>query len=154
MIHFIDVFAFWYYAKYLARINWYFIFREYVIVVQWLSCVWLFVTPWTTARQLPCPSPSPSRSLLKFMSIELVMPSNHLILCPQFASCHQSFPASGSFPMSQLFVSGGQSIGASASVLPMNIQDWFPLGLAGFITLLSRGLSRVFSSTKFKRIIG
>ena len=70
MIHFIDVFAFWYYAKYLARINWYFIFREYVIVVQWLSCVWLFVTPWTTARQLPCPSPSPSRSLLKFMSIE------------------------------------------------------------------------------------
>ena len=71
-----------------------------------------------------------------------------------FSSCHQSFPASRSFPMSQLFVSGGQSIGASASVLPMNIQDLFHLGLAGFISLLSRGLSRAFSSTKFKRIIG
>ena len=62
-------------------------------------------------------------------------------------SCPQSFPASGSFPMSQLFSSVGQSIGASASVLPMNIQDWFPLGLTGFISLLSKRLSRVFSST-------
>ena len=66
-----------------------------------------------------------------------------------FYFCLQSFPASGSFPMSPLFMSGGQSIGVSAStpVLPMNIQDWFPLGWTGLISLLSKGLSRVFSST-------
>ena len=66
-----------------------------------------------------------------------------------FFFCLQSFPASGSFPMSWLFTSGGQMIGASASasVLPMNIQDWFPLGLTGWISLKSKGLSRVFSST-------
>ena len=71
-----------------------------------------------------------SQSLLKFMSIMLVMPSNHLILCCPFSSCLQSFPASGSFSMSQFFASGGQKIGvsASASALPMNIQDWSPLG--------------------------
>jgi len=66
-----------------------------------------------------------------------------------FSSCPQSFPASGSFPMSQLFVPSGQNIGASASApaLPMSIQGWFPLGLTGLILLLSKGLSRVFSST-------
>ena len=66
-----------------------------------------------------------------------------------FSSCHQSLPASGSFPMSQFFISGGQTTGvpASASVLPMNIQDWFPLGWTGWISLLSKGLSRVFSNT-------
>ena len=66
-----------------------------------------------------------------------------------WSSCIQSFPASGSFPMSQFFISGGQSIGvsASASVLPMNIQDWFPLELTSWISLQSKGLSRVFSST-------
>ena len=64
-----------------------------------------------------------------------------------FSSCHQSFPASGSFPMGWLFASGSQNIGASASVLPMNIQDWFPLGLSGLISLQSKGLTRVFSST-------
>ena len=70
-----------------------------------------------------------------------------------FFSCLQSFPASGSFPMSQFFAWGGQSIGAStsASVLPMNIQDWFPLGLAGLISLQSKGLSRVFSNTTVQR---
>ena len=68
-----------------------------------------------------------------------------------FSSCPQSFPASGSFPKSRLFTSGGQNIGASASapVLPMNIQGWFPLGLTGFISLQSKGFSRVFSSTTF-----
>ena len=65
-------------------------------------------------------------------------------------SCPQSFPASGSFPVSQLFISGGQSIGASASVLPMNIQGQFPLELNGLISLLSKGLSRVFSTTSLK----
>ena len=88
-----------------------------------------------------------SWSLLKLMSVESVIPSNHLILCLPFPYCSQSFPASGSFPRSQFFASGGQNIGASASVLQMNIQDWFPLGLTSLISLLSRGLSRVFSST-------
>ena len=68
-----------------------------------------------------------------------------------FSSCLQSFQASESFPMSQFFSSGGQSIGASASVLPMNIQDWFPLGLTGLISLQSKGLSRVFSNTTIWR---
>ena len=72
-----------------------------------------------------------------------------------FSYCIQSFPASGSFPVSQLFTSGGQSIGASASasVLPMNIQGWFPLGLTGLISLLSKGLSRVFSRIDLKASI-
>ena len=90
-----------------------------------------------------------SQSLPKLMSIESVMPSSYLILCHSFSYCPQSFPASESFSMSRLFTSGGQSIGASASasVLPVNIQDWFPLGLTGLISLLSKGLSRIFSST-------
>ena len=98
--------------------------------------------------RLPYPSPSPLSSP-KFMSIESVMLSNHLILCRPLSSCTQSFPVPGYFPMSQLFTSGGQSTAASALafVLPMNIQGWFPLGLAGLISLLSKGLSGVFSST-------
>ena len=70
-----------------------------------------------------------------------------------FSSCLQSFPASGSFPMSQLFASGGQRIGVSvsASVLPLNIQDWFPLGWTGWISLLSKGLSRVFSNATVQK---
>ena len=92
-----------------------------------------------------------SWNLLKFMSIESVMLFNHLILCqPPSLFCLQSFPTSGSFPVSQLFTSGGQSIGASASalVLPINIRGWFPLGLTGLISLQSRELSRVFFSTR------
>ena len=93
-----------------------------------------------------------SRNLIKLMSIESVMPSNHLILChpllllPSFSSCLQSFPASGSFPVSLFFTSAGQSIGASAlaSILPMNTQDWFPLRLTILISLQFKGLSRVF----------
>ena len=87
------------------------------------------------------------------MPIESVMSSNHLILHHPFSFCLQSFPASGSFPVSQLFTSGGQGIGASpsASVLPMNIQGWFPLGLTGLISLLSKGLSRAFSSTTVQK---
>ena len=80
------------------------------------------------------------------MSIESVMLSNHPILC-----CSQYIPASGSFPMSQIFVSEGQIIGASASVLPMNIQGWFPLGLSGLMSLQPKGLSRVFSSTTIQK---
>ena len=94
-----------------------------------------------------------SRSLLKLMSIESVMPSNHLILCHPLIHQPSSFPASGSFPMSQFFTSGGQSIGVSAStsVLPMDIQDWFPLGWTGWISLQSKGLSRVFSNTTVQK---
>ena len=80
------------------------------------------------------------------------MLSNHLFCCCLVSFCLQSFPATGSLPMSWLFVSGGQSIEASALVLSMNIQDWFPSGLTGLI-LQSKGLSRVFSSNKFKSII-
>ena len=92
--------------------------------VQSLSHVRLFVIPWTAARQAFL-SFTISWSLLKLMSIELVMSSSHLIFVILFFSCLQSFPASGSFLMSQFFTSGDQSIGASASasVLPMNIQD-------------------------------
>ena len=90
-----------------------------------------------------------SHSLLKLMSTESVMPSS----VATFSSHLQSFPASGSFPTSQLFASGGQSIGASASasVLPMNIQDWFPLGRTGWISWQSTGLSRVFSNTTVRK---
>ena len=89
-------------------------------------------------------------SLLKLMSIESVMPSNLLI---PFSSCLQSFLASGSFAVSRLFASGSQSIGASASasVLPMNIQGWFPLGLTGFMSLQSKELLRVFSNTTVQK---
>ena len=81
------------------------------------------------------------------------MPSNHLILVVPFSSYPQSFPASGSFQMSQLFESGGQSIGVSAStlVLPMNTEDWSPLGWTGWISLQSNGLSRVFSNTTVQK---
>ena len=104
--------------------------------VQLLSCVQLFATPWTAARQASLTITN-SQSLLKLMSIELVMPSTISSSVVPYSSCLQSFPASGSFPMSQLFASGGQSTGvsASASVPPMNIQDWFPLGWTGWITL-------------------
>ena len=82
------------------------------------------------------------------------MPSNHLSSSvTRFSTCPQSFPASGSFPMSQLFAWGGKSSGASASasILPMNIQDWFPLGLTGWISLQAKGLSRVFSNTTVQK---
>ena len=88
------------------------------------------MTPWTVACQAPLSS-TISQSLLKLMSIESVMLSNRLSSATPFSFGLQSFPASGSFPVSWLFASGGQSTGASASasVLPMNIQSWFPLGL-------------------------
>ena len=89
--------------------------------------------------------------LLKFMSIQSVMPSNHLILCQPFSSCLQSFLTSGSFLMSQVFVSHGQSIGASVSVLSMNIQDWFPLGLTGLMSLLYKGLQHHSSKASVLR---
>ena len=84
----------------------------------------------------------------QFFSAQLSLLSNsHIHTWPLEKSCLQSFPASGSFPMSQFFTSSGQSIGVSVSVLPMNIQDWFPWGWTGWISLQSKGLSRVFSNT-------
>ena len=118
--------------------------------VQSLSHVQLFVTPRTAAHQASL-SITNSWGLLKLMSIESVMPSKHLILCAPLFSCLQSFPASGSFPMSQFFASDGQNIGVSASILPMNIQGWFLLGLTSLIFLLSKGLSRVFSNTTVQK---
>ena len=94
-----------------------------------------------------------SWSLLKLKSIELVMPSNHLIFCCPLLLLPSIFPSIRVFPMSWLFVSGGQRIGvlASASVLPMNIQDWSLLGWTGLISLQSKGLSRVFSNTTVQK---
>ena len=101
--------------------------------------------------RLPCPSPTPRAYSHSCPSSQWYHPTNSSSVVP-FTSCLQSFPASGSFPMSQFFASGGQRIGASASVLPMNIQDWFPLGWTGWISLLSKGLSRVFSNTTVQSI--
>ena len=120
--------------------------------VQSLSHVWFFMTPWTVARQASL-SFNNSQIFLKLMSIKLVMPSNHLILCCPLSSCLQSFPASGSFPRHQFFASGVQSIrvSASTSVLPMNTQDWSPLVWTCWIFLQSKGLSTVFSKTTVQR---
>ena len=109
-------------------------------VVVWLiSHVCLFATPWTAACQASL-SITISQNLLKLMSIGLVMPSNHLILCHPILLLPSIFPSIRVFLMSWYFPSGGQSIGASASVsfFPMNIQGWFPLGLTGLISLLSQ----------------
>ena len=120
--------------------------------VQLLSHVWLFATPWTAAYQASlsitysqsCSNSCPLRRWCHPTISSSVVP---------FSSCFLSFPALGSFQMSQFFTSGGQRIGvsASASVLPMIIQDWFPLGLTDWISLLSQGLSRVFSNTTVQK---
>ena len=95
---------------------------------------------------LPCLSPIPGACSNSYPSSQWYHPTILSFVIP-FSSCLPSFPESGSFPMSWLFASGGQSIRASASVLSMNIQGWFPLRLIGLIYLQSKGLSRVFSST-------
>ena len=102
--------------------------------------------------RLPCPSLSP-RACSNSCPLNRRCHPTILSSVVPFSSCLQSFPASGSFPMSQFFTSGGQSIGvsASASVLPMNIQDWSPLGWTGLISLQSKGLSRVFSNTTVQK---
>ena len=100
----------------------------------------------------PYPSPTPGVHPDPCPSSRWCHPTISSSVVP-FSSCPQSFPASGSFPMSQLFISGGQIIGVSAStsVLPMNIQDWYPLGWTGCISLQSKGLSRVFSNTTVQK---
>ena len=123
-------------------------FQVVVVVVQLLSHLRFFVTTWIAARQASLSS-TISWSLLLLMSIESVDHPTISFSVISFFSCPQSFPASGSFPVNRLFTLGGWSIGASASAsfLPMNIHGWFPLGLTGLISLLSKALSRVFSST-------
>ena len=100
----------------------------------------------------PCPSPSLGVHSNSHRSSQWCHPTILSSVVP-FSSCHQSLSASGSFPMSQLFAWGGQSIGvsASASVLPKNTQDWSPLGWTGWISLQSKGLSRVFCSTTVQK---
>ena len=102
--------------------------------------------------RLPCPSPVPRAYSNSCLSSQWCHPTTSSSVNP-FSSCLQFFPASGSFSLSQFFAAGGQSIevSASASVLPMNIQDWFPLGLTGLISLQSKGLPRVFSNTTVQR---
>ena len=102
--------------------------------------------------RLPCPSPTLGAYSNSCPSSRWCHPTISSFAI-SFSSCLQSFPASGSFPVSQFFASGGQSIGASASasVLPMNIQDWFPLEMTGLISLQSKGFSRVFSNTTVQK---
>ena len=116
--------------------------------VRLLSRVWLFATPSIAARQTSL-SITISRSSLRLTSIESVMPSSHLILCCPLLLLSQSLPASESFPICQLFTWGGQSTGASAlvSFLPKKSQSWYPSEWTGWISLQSKGLSRVFSNT-------
>ena len=125
---------------------------DVVVLVQSLSYVWFFVTLWTAAYQASL-SFTVSRVCSSSCSLsQWCHPTISSSVSP-FSSCPQSFSTSGSFPKSQLFPSSGQSIGASASasVLPMSIQGWFPLGLTGLISWLSKGHSRVISSTTIQR---
>ena len=127
----------------------------------WSSCIILiycccsvtksYLTPWTAAHKAPLFF-AISWNLLKLIFIESVMPSNHLILCCPFSFYLQSFPASGTFSISQLFASGGQSIGASASVLPIHIQGWLLLGLTDLISLQSRDSQESSPAPQFKSI--
>ena len=120
--------------------------------VQLLSRVWLFATLWISARQASL-SITNSWSSHKSTSIKSVMPSSHLILYRPLLLLPPIPPSIGSFPVIQLFTWGGQSTGVSAStsVLPMNTHDWSPLGWTGWICLLSKGLSRVFSNTTVQK---
>ena len=123
---------------------------HWVSSLQLLRHVWFFVTPCTAACQGSLPITN-SWSLLKSMPVELAIPSNRPILYHPLSSHLESFPTSWSFLISPFLPSGGQSIGASASVLPVNIQDWFSLRLTGWISLQSKGLSRVFSNTTVQK---
>ena len=114
-----------------------------ISVVQSLNHVWLSATLWTIVSQASLSSPV-FRSVLKFMSIGLVILPNHLTPCFPLLLLPSVFPKSRSFPMTSLFSSRGRNVRASAMVLPMDIQGLFPLGLTSLISLLSKGLSGVF----------
>ena len=128
------------------------LFKINISSVQSLSHVRLFATPWTAACQASLPSPTPEACSNSCPLSQWCHPTILSSVIP-YSSCLESCLASGSFQMSQFFTSGSQSIGASASasVLPMNIQDWFPLELTGLISLQSKGLSRVFSNTTVQK---
>ena len=135
----------YFYYYYYFLVSWYSVqFSSF----QSLSHVRLFVTPWTAACQASLSITNPW-SLLKLMSIELVTPSNHLILCCLLLFLPSIFPSIREWAGSLHQV--GQSIRVSASVLPMNFQGWFLLGLTGLISLLSKGFSRVFSNTTVQK---
>ena len=121
--------------------------------VQSLSHVWLFATHESQHARPPCPSGTPGVPSNSCPSSRWCLPAVSYSVVP-FSSCPQSLPASESFPMSQLFSWGGQSIRVSAlaTVLPMNIQDWSPLERTGWISLQSKALSRVFTTPQFKSI--
>ena len=125
---------------------------HYISSVQSLSRVWLFATPWTAAHQASLFITN-SHSLLKLMSIGSVMPSNHFILYRPLLLLPSILPSIRVFSNESVLRIGGQSIGvsASASVLPMNIQDWFPLRWTGWISLQSKRFSRVFSNTTVQK---
>ena len=120
--------------------------------VQSLSRVWLFATPWIAARQASRPSPTPRVHSDSRPSSQSCHPPISSSVVP-FSTCSQSLPASESFPMSQLFTWGGQSIGVSAlaSFLPKKSQGWSPSECTGWISLQSKGLSRVFSNTTVQK---
>ena len=122
------------------------------VAVQSLNCVWLFGTPWTAARQ-PSLSFTISQSLLKFMPIDSMMPSNHLILCHLLLLLPSVFPSLRMFSSeSAVRIRWSKyRASASASVLPMNIQGWLPAGATGLISMLSTVLSIVFSSTTVQK---
>ena len=124
--------------------------KDKTVTLLLFSCSVMSDSLWLYGLQhtsLPCPSPSPGACSNSCPLSQWCHPNISSSVIP-FSSCLQSFPASGSFLMNRVFVSGGQSIGVSVSVsvFSMNIQDWFPLGLTGLISLLSKGLSKVFSS--------
>ena len=124
-----------------------------IVIVQSLSHVQVFMTPWTAAHQASL-SFTNSRSLLKLMCIESVMPSNHLILCHPLLLPPSIFPSTGVFSNESVLRTRWPkylSFSFSSSVLPMNIQDWFPLRLTGWISLQSKGISRVFSNTPVQK---
>ena len=124
-----------------------------ISAIQSLSHNWLFMTPWTAAHQASFSTTTPRVYSNSCLSSQWCHPTISFFVVP-FSSCLQSFPASGFFQMSQFFASGGHSTGISGatSVLPMNIQDWFPLGWTVWLDLLAaKGLSRVFSNTTVQK---
>ena len=138
--------------KYMVFLNW---IEMMVFPFSQLSCLVVSNSLWPHGLQhagLPCPSPTPKACSNSCPASRWCHPTISSSVVP-FSSCLQSFPASGSFPVSQFFASDGQSIrvSASASVPPMNIQDWFPLGWTGWISLLSKELSRIFSNTTVQK---
>ena len=137
----------WWFSWSMPKLGWY---KLSFVVVQSLSHVQLFVIPWTVARQ-PSLSSTISQTLPKFMSIESVMLSDHLIHCLPLLLLPSVFLSIRVFSSELALCMRWSKIGASARVLPMNIQGWFPLILTVLISLLSKGLSRVCSSIIFKK---